>query len=134
MERLTMVGGDGRAYCDCVLDCYSGCQRILKSLAAYEDSGLTPEEAAELARAKAENRLIILPVPIGEPIYVIADYSETDGAPVLEVEEMHLSGYIKEGKREFYATYDNGLTCDIDIAETFATYDDAEAALNNRDN
>lgn len=32
-----------------------------EKLAAYEASGLTPEEVQELAQAKAEGRLVVLP-------------------------------------------------------------------------
>jgi hypothetical protein len=34
---------------------------ISRRLAAYEDSGLSPEEAQELAQAKADGRLVVLP-------------------------------------------------------------------------
>ena len=38
-------------------------------LAAYEDSGLSPEELQELAKAKADGRLKILPAKPGDIIY-----------------------------------------------------------------
>ena len=43
--------------------CRHGCpiQAILDRLAAYQDTGLTPEEVAELAKVKQEGRLVILP-------------------------------------------------------------------------
>ncbi len=42
--------------------CRHGCpiQAILDRLAAYQDTGLTPEEVAELAKVKQEGRLVIL--------------------------------------------------------------------------
>ena len=36
-------------------------RELLDRLAAYEDTGLTPEEVAELAKAKADGRLVVLP-------------------------------------------------------------------------
>ena len=38
----------------------------LNRLAAYEDSGLSPEEVQELAQAKADGRLVILPCKVGD--------------------------------------------------------------------
>jgi hypothetical protein len=49
--------------------CYTG--KIVDHLAAYEDGGLSPEKVQELAKAKAEGRLVVLPVPIGGEYYII---------------------------------------------------------------
>lgn len=38
-----------------------GMAKVLDRLAAYEDTGLTPEEVQKIATAKAEGRLIIRP-------------------------------------------------------------------------
>lgn len=54
-------------------ECYTG--RIIDSLAAYEDTGLTQEEVQALAKAKAEGRLVELP-PDGQ-IYHIEEIKET---------------------------------------------------------
>lgn len=40
-------------------------------LAEYEDSGLSPSEVSELAQAKAEGRLMVLPCKVGESYYGI---------------------------------------------------------------
>lgn len=40
-----------------------------KRLAAYEDSGLSPEQVQELTKAKADGRLVVLPCKIGEKVY-----------------------------------------------------------------
>ena len=40
-------------------------------LGAYEDTGLTPAEVAELAKAKAEGRLVVLPCNVGDTVYLI---------------------------------------------------------------
>ena len=43
--------------------------KAINRLAAYEDSGLSPEEVQELAKAKADGRLKILPAKPGDIIY-----------------------------------------------------------------
>ena len=76
MERLTKRDTDGQAMMDCqkckadwtgkhgkpMADCTAlYCRNRLKDrLAAYEDTGLTPERCAEFARADAEGRCIIM--------------------------------------------------------------------------
>jgi hypothetical protein len=45
-------------------------------LAAYEDSGLSPEEVQELAKAKADGRLVELPVKVGDTIYFPDHYNK----------------------------------------------------------
>lgn len=42
-------------------------------LADFAGSGLTPEEIAEMAKAKQENRLVELPYALGNVIYVLED-------------------------------------------------------------
>ena len=43
----------------------------LNRLAGYEDSGLSPQEVRELAKAKAEGRLVALPCKAGDTIWKI---------------------------------------------------------------
>ena len=38
-------------------------------LAAYEDTGLSPEEVQELAQAKADGRLVVLPCKVGDTVF-----------------------------------------------------------------
>lgn len=80
-------------------------------------------------RRKADDRTIILPVPIGAPVYVPFSYDELDGSVDKGVEELHLSGYFKEGEREIYLTYDNSGICDIKPKDLFTNREAAEAAL-----
>ena len=40
-------------------------------LAEYEDSGLTPEQVQELAKAKADGRLVVLPCKVGDTLFLI---------------------------------------------------------------
>lgn len=44
-------------------------QEAIDRLAAYEDSGLSPEQVQELAQAKAEGKLVVLPCKIDEKVY-----------------------------------------------------------------
>jgi hypothetical protein len=44
-------------------------KNVFDRLAAYEDSGLSPDEVQELAKAKADGRLKILPAKPGDIIY-----------------------------------------------------------------
>ena len=77
-ERLTNRNESGIAYAKIptnpsnmidVGECYTG--RIIDHLAAYEDSGLSPEEVQELAKAKADGRLLVLSCKVGETIWKI---------------------------------------------------------------
>ena len=90
----------------------------IRKLAAYEDTGLTPEEVAELARAKAEERIIIMPFRIGEIVYeVIPNNYHTKsrlGKPYIEERKIGYDWLKEIGK------------------SIFATREEAEAALERR--
>ena len=43
---------------------------VASRLARYEDSGLSPEEVQELAKAKAEGRLVVLLCKVGDTVFV----------------------------------------------------------------
>lgn len=47
--------------------------RLYASLGKYEDSGLTPERAQELAQAEKDGRLVVLPCKVGDIVYDISD-------------------------------------------------------------
>jgi hypothetical protein len=52
--------------------------QIIKRLCEYEDTGLTPEEVAELAKAKADGRCVVLPnkecyAQAGNTLYLVDD-------------------------------------------------------------
>ena len=49
----------------------NGHNACMNRLAAYEDSGLTPEQVQELAKAKADGRLVVLPCKAGDTIWKI---------------------------------------------------------------
>jgi len=67
-ERLTKRDENGNAYYDwgCLNRNHWVLGRHVDRLAAYEDSGLSPDEVQELAKAKADGRLVVLPVKVGE--------------------------------------------------------------------
>ncbi len=51
--------------------CLSWLDKQFRRLDAYEDSGLSPEQVQELAKAKAEGRLVMLPCKAGDDVWCI---------------------------------------------------------------
>ena len=90
---------------------------------------------SDIEKAHREHRAIILPAPIGAPVYVIyPEDTDTDGSTLpAGVEETRLSDYINEDGREFYLTYDNVASCDIPVADLYTRREAAEAALKERE-
>ena len=79
---------------------------------------------------KCLDRVIILPVPIGSKVYMPYRYPELDSTVDEGVEELILTGYVKEGDREFYImSVDGKSTDDILCNELFTTYEEAAKAL-----
>ena len=161
MERLTMIDGCGNdelARCmDCGLEkagadlencgmCEEGWQRALKRLAAYEDTGLepedlkkafnetailklaeqalstTPDHLRDLLQAEHDRRLVVLPCMVGDHVFM-------DGREAI-IEEFF--GY--ETERYMHAQfYDDMQYIDIPFVEigktVFLTREEAEAAL-----
>ena len=94
MERLTKRDTDGQAMMDCekckadwtgkhgkpMVDCAAlYCRNRLKDrLAAYEDTGLTPERCAEFARADAEGRYIVMRDAEQEGVARLRELAEAD--------------------------------------------------------
>jgi len=78
MNRLTRRNGAGSAIPNNGFGglTNSAGQQIINALAAYEDTGLTPEEVAELAKAKADGRLVVLPCKIGTKVYFVSQDCE----------------------------------------------------------
>ena len=87
MERLTekhYLGTDHYMKCsgncnvdmDCI-DCPSF-DRLVERLAAYEDTGLTPERCAEFARADAEGRYIVMRDAEQEGVARLRELAEAD--------------------------------------------------------
>jgi hypothetical protein len=59
---------------------------ISRRLAAYEDSGLSPDEVQELAKAKADGRLMVLPCKVGDTVYAIHNIPNSDKKVMVEVQ------------------------------------------------
>ena len=72
-ERLTKRDENGNAYYDwgCLNRNHWALGRHVDRLAAYEDSNLSPEEVQELAKAKAEGRLVVLPCKTEDTVFIV---------------------------------------------------------------
>jgi len=55
---------------------FDGLTEAINRLAEYEDSGLSPEEVQELAKAKADGRLVVLPCKVGDNVYFLLQDGE----------------------------------------------------------
>ena len=82
MERLTFLNGDE---IPCVRNdqCFEEqsehyCGPAIDRLAAYEDTGLTPERCAEFARADAEGRYIVMRDAEQEGVARLRELAEAD--------------------------------------------------------
>lgn len=51
-------------------------ERFLK-LAAYENTGLTPERCVELAEADKDGRLVVLPCKVGDTVFLVGEYERS---------------------------------------------------------
>lgn len=74
MERITVFDGEFWAHKnfppvkDDTVDEFVDCVKELAArLAAYEETGLEPEE---LAQAKKKGRLVVLPCDVGDPVFM----------------------------------------------------------------
>jgi hypothetical protein len=74
LERLTRWENNDKDVADLIegKSDFDGLTEAINRLAEYEDSGLSPEEVQELAKAKAEGRLVVLPLPIGSTAFDIS--------------------------------------------------------------
>lgn len=52
---------------------------MIDRLAAYEDTGLTPEQCAKYAKADKDGRLVVLPCKVGDSYYTIERFCSEDG-------------------------------------------------------
>lgn len=114
MERLTYDFCVGNKHCWQVkgadnLECREVCRnqgengctdcpiaKAFDRLAAYEETGLEPEE---LAQAKKKGRLVVLPCEIGSPVYSHA--RKLDGADYVRETEFWWSDIPQMGKTVF---------------------------------
>lgn len=158
MERLTekhYLGTDHYMTCsgncnvdmDCI-DCPSF-DRLVERLAAYEDTGLTPEDCAraaeiddilldeyypigrmrELIKADKERRVVLLPCEVGDTVWAILDGAKY--ARECKVDFVNIGSFgttivfvVKDGLREQY-----GVTAAAFGKTVFLTREEAEKAL-----
>jgi hypothetical protein len=113
-ERLTHRSKYGIAYTKIAVnesnmvdvgECYTG--RIIDRLAAYKDSVLSPEEVQELAKAKADGRVMMLPCKPGDKVYVRSGcLFYRDNAPYTKCEVVN----FRKGKKGNVRMYLRPLT------------------------
>lgn len=126
MERLTYRDENGKAWAN-IKNNYTAREaqefgRIaLEQLAAYEDSGLSPEEVQELSKAKEEGRLVVLPCKTEDTVFIV--YAKK----ILEttVDKRAWTdddGYMLRTKEEWFKEKDIGKT-------VFLSREAAEKAL-----
>lgn len=85
---------------------------------------------AEYKQAEADKRLLVLPVGIGEKVYITGEYEEVDGTVVRCVDETNLVGFINEDGRQFYLCYDsNCRSCDVEPKDLHLSREAAAAAI-----
>lgn len=165
MERLTKRDTDGQAMMDCekckadwtgkhgkpMADCTAlYCRNRLKNrLAAYEDTGLTPEDCArateiddilldeyypsgrmrKLIKADKDGRVVVLPCKVGDTVWAILDGAKY--ARECKVDFVNIGSFgttivfvVKDGLREQY-----GVTDAAFVKTVFLTREEAEKAL-----
>ena len=85
-ERLTGRTGNGQIYLvegleEDMYGYYTGkglkqIEKVIDRLAAYEDTGLSLEQVKELAKAKADGRLVELPCKVGDEVWLQNIFTE----------------------------------------------------------
>ncbi len=89
----------------------------VERLAAYEDTGLTPEEVAELAQAQKDGRLVVLPCKVGDVVFA------AESNPVIPLTMAYVGAYLDGADGGDWEKFQNfGKT-------VFLTREEAEAAL-----
>ena len=137
----------------CNGDCFRGCtweEAAWSRLAAYEDTGLTPERCAEFARADAEGRyivmrdaeqegvarlrelakadrdgrLVVLPCKVGDGLWTFCSY------PVEQVYSFTVTDISTLNGRTMLNTSRCGVIDACDVGKTvFLTREEAEKAV-----
>ena len=99
---------------------------FVNRLAAYEDSGLSPEEVQKMARAKVEGRLMELPCKVGDAVWKIKSVFSYFSKPMEDrVDRIIISN------NEILACCTSGTKFSIGIIgkTVFLTREEAEKAL-----
>ena len=129
MERLTKLAKNGGKYVSAIGSGHGCWGRIISQLAAYEDTGLTPEEINEILhdttgplhkklgewmKAESEGRLVVLPCKVGDTVYRI--FAPDGREPVISAHTLLSVDSIVRWMNKFGKT-------------VFLTREEAEAAL-----
>jgi len=122
---------------------YDIIEKAVDRLAAYEDSNLTPAEVAELAQAKADGRLVVLPCKRGDMVYFIGINYTKCSAYGTEYDEVCCAGCEEpcdsEKTRNVYMTQAEDTRWILRRLNDFGriyfiTREEAEKALRESDN
>jgi len=138
MARLTMRDPDKFVNSEGVfikIDCDI---EAVHKLAAYEDSGLTPERVAELAEAERDGRLFGVPLRIGGKVYTLERVSMPDDVVIRErvvtgflVSKYGINFHLELTEKIFGGAAIFPPTTDTD-AGVYRTRAEAEAALGRK--
>lgn len=126
MDRLTMQNYD---YADCeFMD--SGIAPVFNRLAAYEDTGLEPEEIQdylnatdEYVEASEEGRLIVLPCKVGDTVWYIPSGTRKIYSGICHCVS------IQQGGVNIHLYDFDGDAATYPASRVFLTREEAEAAL-----
>jgi len=102
------------------------CAKLLAKLGEYINSGLSPEEVQELAKAKADGRLVELPCKVGDTVWKIKSVFSYFSKPMEDrVDRIIISN------NEILACCTSGTKFSIGIIgkTVFLTREEAEKAL-----
>lgn len=113
---------------------------LSERLAAYEDSGLSPEEVQEFAKAKAEGRLVVLPCKVGSDLWSIErartkctahgeEYSEYSCQGCEEPCDSVITQKIRRVKEASHMTIAHFMQSGCFGKTVFLTREEAEKAL-----
>lgn len=127
MERLTIRNSDGSVSQPTT----TTFEAVMYRLAAYEDTGLTPERVAELAQAERDGRLVVLTCKVGDTVFCVVN-----GCLCPEAECPEGSSSCDTCRENKKTVIENKLDCveSVVIASehwgetVFATLQEAEAA------
>lgn len=108
-------------------------QQILAILEAYQQTGKTPEQVAEWAKAEQDGRLFWFPVYVGQVVYVHSYRTKSTGE--VRGYAVESIGVNKKGEIWFSILDHYRFQFSIkDIGKTvFLTHEAAEAALKERE-
>lgn len=108
----------------------NGTKEIMSKLAAYEDSGLTPEQCNELAQAEKQGLLEKLPCKVGDKLWYWCErYSDDDEPPyIVDSFIVHGVALMKDG---WYVMNDDRWDR-IGTQFAYLTREEAEAEIRGR--